>query len=174
MGEEGASESAGQGRELLPILEKASDHPCFECALCCKYIAIEIDAPTTNREYDYLVWYLYHPGVSVFVDWDGAWFVRFETRCRHLTPQGLCGIYAERPGICQDFDWTVCERHATDGPPDKWLFESTGQFLAWFAKQRPKSYRRFQSWNRRRRRTKTSRELRRLKPVALAPRVAAR
>ena len=56
----------------------------------------------------------------------------------------------------------------------KWLFESADQFLAWFAKQRPKSYRRFQAWNRKRTRTKTSRELRRLKLVALAPRVAAR
>jgi len=174
MGDEGTGESTTHERELLPILEKAPDHPCFECALCCRYIAIEIDAPTTNREYDYLVWYLYHPGVSVFVDWDGAWFVRFETRCHHLTPQGLCGVYEQRPAICQDFDWKDCERHQTDGPPDKWLFESANQFLTWFAKQRPKSYRRFQAWNRKRTRTKTSRELRRIKLVALAPRVAAR
>src|SRR5271157_2993479 len=103
---EGAGASGGVGPSfhgsapvLLPILEKASAHPCFDCAQCCKYIAVEIDAPTTNQEYDYLVWYLYHPGVSVFVDWDGAWFVRFETRCHHLTPQGLCGVYEQRPAI---------------------------------------------------------------------------
>jgi Fe-S-cluster containining protein len=166
--------TAHNGSELLPILEKASDHPCFECALCCKYIAIEIDTPTTNREYDYLVWYLYHPGVSAFVDWDGTWFIRFETRCRHLTSQGLCGIYERRPAICQEFDWKDCERHVTDSPPDKWLFESADQFLAWLAKQRPKSYQRFEAWNRKRARTRTSAELRRLKVAALAPRAAAR
>ena len=174
MGDEETRSIPPRSAELLPILEKAPDHPCFECALCCRYIAVEIDAPTTNREYDYLVWYLLHPGVSVFVDWDGAWFVKFETRCRQLTPQGLCGIYEQRPAICRDFDWRDCERNQTDGPPDKWLFESVDQFLRWFAKQRPKSYRRFQSWNRKRARAKTGRELRRLKRVALAPRVAAR
>ena len=174
MGDEETRSIPPRGAELLPILEKAPNHPCFECALCCRYIAVEIDAPTTNREYDYLVWYLLHPGVSVFVDWDGAWFVKFETRCRQLTPQGLCGIYEQRPAICRDFDWRDCERHQTDGPPDKWLFESVDEFLLWFAKQRPKSYRRFQTWNRQRARGKTGRELGRLKRVALAPRVAAR
>ena len=77
-------------------------------------------------------------------------------------------------GFVRDLRRAPRERNQTDGPPDKWLFESVDQFLRWFAKQRPKSYRRFQSWNRKRARAKTGRELRRLKRVALAPRVAAR
>ena len=48
-------------------MEKQSDHPCFECVQCCTYVAIEIDTPTTMKEYDYIVWYLYHQGVSIFV-----------------------------------------------------------------------------------------------------------
>src|SRR5262245_32665816 len=76
--------------QLLPLLQKEDAHPCFNCARCCTYIAVEIDAPTTNREYDYVVWYLYHPDVSVFVDWNSQWFVKFDSRCRNLTPQGLC------------------------------------------------------------------------------------
>ena len=163
----GMGDHVTNGPVLLPLLEKESAHPCFECALCCTYIAVEIDAPTTNREYDYLVWYLYHDRVSVFVDWDGAWFVKFETRCRHLTPQGLCGVYETRPAICKDFDWKDCERHVTDEPPDKWLFETPDEFLTWFARQRPTAHRRFRAWNRERGRTRTPAELRRVKVTDL-------
>jgi uncharacterized protein len=131
---------------LLPVLQKASDHPCFECALCCTYVAVEIDRPTTMKEYDHIVWYLYHAGVSVFVDWNGDWFVKLESRCENLTPQGLCGIYERRPGICKDFDWRNCERHVTDEPPDKWLFRSAPEFLAWLERQRPKAHARYQEF----------------------------
>ena len=97
-------------------LSLAADHPCFGCAQCCKYIAIEIDAPTTMQEYDYLVWYLVHPGVSVFVDFDNSWFVKFDSRCQHLQPSGMCGIYETRPAICREFSHTDCERHLKDEP----------------------------------------------------------
>jgi len=164
----GANGSAPEP-ELLPlIVEKESTHPCFGCAKCCHYVAIEIDRPSTPKEYDYLVWYLIHPGVSVFVDWNGDWFVKFESRCRHLTPQGLCGIYEERPAICRDFDWQDCEMHVQDEPPDKWIFETADAFLAWLEKQRPTAYRRFQQWKRERARKKGDAALRRVK-VTRAP-----
>jgi uncharacterized protein len=131
---------------LLPVVQKASDHPCFECALCCTYVAVEIDRPSTMKEYDHIVWYLYHPGITVFVDWNGDWFVKFESRCENLTPQGLCGIYERRPAICKDFDWRDCERHVKDDPPDKWLFGSAPEFLAWLAKRRPKAHARYQEF----------------------------
>ena len=89
---------------LLPIVTKQSDHPCFECAQCCTYVALEIDTPTTAKEYDYVVWYLVHRGVSLFVDWEDDWYLKFETRCNHLTDQGLCGIYDDRPIICRAFE----------------------------------------------------------------------
>ena len=105
---------------LLPVIQKATDHPCFECALCCTYVAVEIDTPTTGTEYDQIVWYLYHRDVEVFVDWDDAWHVLFRTRCENLSAAGTCGIYERRPGICKDFDWRGCEKRFTpaDGPPD--------------------------------------------------------
>ena len=142
-GANGAKGTNGSDLELLPLVELASDHPCVNCAQCCKYIAIEIDEPTTMREYDYMVWYLVHPGVSVFVDWDNDWFVKFDTRCQHLQPNGMCGIYETRPGICRDFDWKDCEQHVKDEPPDKWLFHSAEEFVAWLQKQRPKTYQKF-------------------------------
>lgn len=136
--------------DLLPILQKDSDHPCFQCARCCTYVAIEIDTPTTMREYDYVVWYLYHEGVSVFVDLEGAWYVKFETRCRNLTNTGLCSVYEHRPAICKDFDWRECERNLQDEEPvDRWLFEDAESFLEWLAKRRPKTFQRFQRFLRR-------------------------
>ena len=156
----------------LPVIGLASDHPCAGCAQCCTYVAIEIDAPTTMTEYDYLVWYLVHPGVSVFVDWNGSWFVKFETRCQHLQPNGMCGIYETRPAICREFDWKECERHITDEPADKWLFRSSDELMSWFEKQRPKTYRKFVAFQRAQRRKKTSKELRRIQvsevPLPLA------
>lgn len=157
---------------VLPAAEKASDHPCFDCAKCCTYVAIEIDAPTTHREYDYMLWYLYHPGMSIFVDWDGGWYVRFDSRCEHVTSTGLCGVYETRPGICRDFDWRECEMHVTDEPPDKWFFETPTQFLDWLASQRPKAHARFVAWQRERRRERPEQELMRVRRGAAAKRSA--
>ena len=83
----------GKPADAPASLEKQSDHPCFDCVLCCSYVALEIDAPDTMKEYDYIVWYLYHQGVSVFVDWDSNWYIKFEARCGQLTPQGLERTY---------------------------------------------------------------------------------
>ena len=163
----GSGHTADTGLELLPLLQKESAHPCFNCAKCCTYVAIEIDAPTTPKEYDYLVWYLYHPGVTAFVDWSGDWFVKFESTCRQLTPQGLCGVYETRPAICRDFDWRDCEMHMKDDPPDKWLFESAESFLAWLEKQRPKAFKRFQHWKHEKSRKKGDASLLRVKVTQL-------
>jgi Fe-S-cluster containining protein len=138
----------GAGEErLLPVIQKASDHPCFECAKCCTYVAVQIDAPTTNAEYDQIVWYLYHQNVEVFVDWDDAWHVLFRTRCENLDAAGMCRAYARRPAICKDFDWRACEQRYTpeDGPPDKLAWRGADAFLAWFAARRPKAFGRYQA-----------------------------
>lgn len=164
----GAARGNGEPAAALSVIGLASDHPCAGCAQCCTYVAIEIDAPTTMTEYDYLVWYLVHPDVSVFVDWEGSWFVKFETRCRHLLPNGMCGTYDTRPVICREFDWKECERHVTDEPPDKWLFRNAEELLAWFEKQRPKTYRKFLAFQRANRRRKTPKELRRLETAQVS------
>jgi Fe-S-cluster containining protein len=150
-------------------MEKQSDHPCFECVLCCSYVAIEIDTPTTMKEYDYIVWYLYHQGVSIFVDWEGAWYIKFEARCEHLTPLGLCDSYSSRPIICKEFDWRECENRLTSEPADKWLFETDDQFLRWFEKKRPKTFRRFQKYMRKKHRNGEEKELGRVKITQLLP-----
>jgi Fe-S-cluster containining protein len=166
-GTQGPNGADASGLTLLPVIGLASDHPCVDCAQCCKYVAIEIDAPTTNTEYDYMAWYLVHPGISVFVDWNGGWFVKFETRCHHLQPNGMCGIYETRPVICREFDWKECERHLVDEPADKWLFRTADEFAAWLERQRPKAYQRFVAFQREHRKKKTPKELRRVKLTEL-------
>jgi hypothetical protein len=156
------NDERGEGGErLLPVIQKESDHPCFECAKCCTYVAIEIDDPSTNTEYDQIVWYLYHQGVEIFVDWDGDWHVLFRTRCENLTGAGLCGVYERRPVICKDFDWRECEQRFTpeDGPPDKHAWVRADDFLAWFRTQRPKAFARYQAHLRKAHAKGTEREL---------------
>jgi Fe-S-cluster containining protein len=126
-------------------LKKEGAHPCHECTACCSYIALEIDEPTTNREYDYIRWYLFRPNVKVYVDWDGDWHLQVDSDCQHLLPNGLCGVYETRPNICRDFDWRDCEKH-NDDPAEKWLFTTPEEFLTWFAKQRPKAFARYETF----------------------------
>ena len=144
-----AKGDAGSGSVLpvlLPVLAKASDHPCHRCNKCCEYVAIEIDEPTTMKDYDHMVWYLYHQGISVFVDWEKAWYIKFDARCEHLDAHGMCKVYDRRPSICKEFDWRECENHLTpeDGPADKWLWHTADDFLAWLERQRPKAFKRYQ------------------------------
>jgi hypothetical protein len=160
---------ATQEQVLLPLV-KQSEHPCHGCAKCCLYVAIEIDSPTSMTEYDHVVWYLYHENVSVFVDWEGQWFVKFDTRCKNLTPHGLCGIYERRPAICKDFDWRECEQRYTpeDGPPDKLAWTAAEDFLAWLEKRRPRAFARYQAHLRKKHASGEERELLRMR--ARAPR----
>ena len=158
------------GDEFLPLVQKQSDHPCFECAQCCSYVAVEIDTPTTSKEYDQIVWYLYHRGVEIFVDWDGAWHVLFRTRCENLSAAGTCRVYEQRPAICKDFDWRACERRFTpaDGPPDKLCWTEAEAFLGWFAQQRPRAFARYQAFLRKKHAGGEERELLRVRPARAA------
>ncbi len=161
----------GATPELLPVLSKAGDHPCHRCSKCCQYVAIEIDEPETMKDYEHIVWYLYHRDVSVFVDWERAWYIRFTSSCENLSEQGLCGVYDHRPSICKEFDWRECENHLTpeDGPADKWYFETAADFLVWFEKRRPKTYRRYRRFKRKLQRVKEEPELERLEATDSAP-----
>jgi Fe-S-cluster containining protein len=156
------------GERLLPVIEKEAEHPCFSCAKCCTYVAVEIDTPTTPKEYDQIVWYLYHASVEVFVDWDDAWHVLFRTRCDNLTQTGLCAVYEKRPAICKDFDWRECEQRFTpeDGPPDKHAWVSADAFLAWLKERRPRAFARYQEHLRRKHATGEEQELLRVAPAA--------
>lgn len=137
---------------VLPVLnspmKKQEDHPCYNCIQCCSYVATEIDEPTDNADYDCVLWYLYHPGVSVFLDFDGDWYIQFDSKCENLTENGLCGIYETRPEICRDYDWKECEVRWPEEPLHKASFERADDFLVWLEKRRPKSFKKYMKYKR--------------------------
>jgi Fe-S-cluster containining protein len=108
-------------REKLPKGEVL----CEYCsAKCCQYFALEIDAPKSKADFDYIRWYMVHGQVSVFVE-DGVWFLMVHNRCNHLLENNLCGIYETRPQICRDYSTDNCE-YDDDACYEK-LFETPDQ-----------------------------------------------
>src|SRR5258706_66956 len=80
------------GRIALP-----TGNPCEGCDHCCRYVSIEIDRPTTKRDFDNIRWYLLHKNISVMIDYEGDWLIQFDTPCEWLI-EGRCGHYELRPG----------------------------------------------------------------------------
>lgn len=121
----------------LPVLRAASARvECTECARCCTYVGVGINAPTTPRYATDVLWYLYHEQVSVYRDDDGEWSVLFETRCRNLADDRRCEVYAERPHVCRGFDSASCDVNAPSGRA--LTFGEPDEFLAWLASKRPR------------------------------------
>jgi Fe-S-cluster containining protein len=122
---------------------------CDKCvALCCRYFALEIDAPETAREYDNIRWYLMHENVIIYIE-DKRWFLGVLTRCKNLQPDNRCGIYHTRPQICRGYTTDNCDYHGGDYGFDK-LFTSAEELEA-YAKEQLKS-------SRKRRRTSVKRK----------------
>ena len=121
----------------LPVLQpKPALVPCTECARCCRYVGVGINAPTTPRLATDVLWYLYHEKVSVYRDEQGEWSVLFETRCRNLRADLRCAVYDERPHICRGFDNTECDVNA---PGARALtFREPAEFLGWLEAKRPR------------------------------------
>ncbi len=110
--------------------------PCHVCtARCCKYFALEIDAPRARADFDQIRWFLMHEGIAVWVE-DGDWYLEVRTVCRHLQPDNSCGIYETRPEVCREYGTKKdpCEFFTDDLEYDL-HFESDTQFDAWLAKR---------------------------------------
>lgn len=109
--------------------------PCAACdALCCRYLATEIDPPRCKRDYDDIRWYLLHRAVSVFVDAEGSWFLAFGSPCTELDAAGHCRRYASRPRLCREHGRQsgTCEFH---GPLGRVRFGSAPEFEQWLDAQ---------------------------------------
>ncbi|MFP4055575.1 MAG: YkgJ family cysteine cluster protein [Candidatus Brocadiia bacterium] len=92
----------------------AKETPCQRCdGKCCRYFALEIDEPTTRRDFDDIRWYLCHEGTRVFVE-DGDWYLEIQSRCRHLGPDNRCRIYARRPAVCREHSTENCEGNSLE------------------------------------------------------------
>ena len=109
--------------------------PCTRCAKCCTYVGIGINAPRNVRFATDVLWYLYHENVSVQRDPDGEWTVYFESRCKNLQDDLLCGVYEQRPVVCRDFDNRTCEVNAPGGSQ---VFTEPAQFLDWLRAKQPR------------------------------------
>jgi Fe-S-cluster containining protein len=115
---------------------------CEHCTgLCCGYIALPLDKPTTRRDFDDVRWYLMHHGVQVFVE-DGDWYIQVSTTCRHLQPDNRCGIYETRPTICREYKAGECDYTDAEYDYDH-LFTTPEQVEAyakdWLARKRRRS-----------------------------------
>jgi Fe-S-cluster containining protein len=114
--------------------------PCPKCdAQCCRHVALEIDKPTTKKDYDNIRWYLIHKNVSVFIDNDGGWYVKFESPCEHIADDYKCGYYEQRPKICRDYpeEDQLCE---FEGEEDYYtdLFNSENEFVEYLERKNKK------------------------------------
>ena len=117
-----------------PVAQVAKAPSCAACGLCCSYVAIEVDSPSTVKRATQLLWYLYHEGVSLYENGD-EWMVQFEANCRYLQPDYRCGIYATRPHICREFSEQDCEVNTGD---DGHTFYTPAEFLQHLKSQRPR------------------------------------
>jgi Fe-S-cluster containining protein len=107
-------------KKIRRIDVPAGDSLCDHCtAKCCKYFALGLDAPTEQRDWDFIRWFLLHDAASVFME-EGDWYLLVQTPCEHLQADNRCGIYFTRPNICREYSTDNCEYE------DEYLYE---QFL---------------------------------------------
>jgi len=105
-------------------------NPCDGCDLCCRHVAVEIDAPETEKEYDQIRWFLLHENVWVFIDNDDSWNMQVNNKCKKLKEDGWCGYYEKRPIICREYSSENCERNG-DGDSFKIMWKSLEEFNEW-------------------------------------------
>ncbi|QKT03436.1 YkgJ family cysteine cluster protein [Ectothiorhodospiraceae bacterium 2226] len=100
-----------------PVIPVEPADKCGRCvgSKCCTYITQRIPGPRSKRDFDHLLWQLSHHGVQAYKDSDG-WYLLVNTPCRHLQPDGRCGIYHSRPAICREHSNDYCEY---DAPADE-------------------------------------------------------
>lgn len=83
---------------------------CGTCiALCCRYIAFEVDGPDVPRDFELLRWFLLHERTALFVE-GRTWFLQVFVRCRALGADYRCTIYETRPEICREYEADGCDR----------------------------------------------------------------
>ncbi len=109
---------------------------CDGCDACCRYVAIEIDKPTSKRDWDHLFWYLHHKNINVFIDWSNDWLVEFVTPCEQLDEKTkLCRIYNDRPQICREHSQDECVRYA-GGAAEKYYFKTPADLEKYLKKKK--------------------------------------
>ena len=86
------------------------ENKCSRClgSTCCTYTTEALGSIRSKADFDHLLWQVSHEHVEVYKDDDG-WFLLIRGSCEHLGDGGACGIYADRPQVCRDYDNDWCE-----------------------------------------------------------------
>ena len=108
-------------------------NPCERCDLCCRHIAVEIDKPETDEEYDQIRWFLLHRDVWIFIDNDDSWNLQVNNKCKRLGKGGWCEFYDKRPIICKKYSSDNCEGNG-EGDSFRALFRCLEDFEKWAAR----------------------------------------
>ena len=114
--------------------DKLNKKLCGKCTKCCEYINIPLDMPTTEEEFDNILWYLLHKNVYVWIGKQNKWYVRFNTPCRPLK-KGRCEEYSARPMLCREYCQKICEKHRP-AKDEKRAFHTREELLAYLKKKR--------------------------------------
>lgn len=128
-------------KPILPILPafKAFNpkdaNPCAGCSNCCEYLSLEIDKPTTPRDFDQIRWYIIHQNVWVYIDDEGDWYIQFNTPCEKLE-NNRCSYYPYRPHICRAYKPAECVRYSEE-PAEKFLFKNELDLWKYLSRRRP-------------------------------------
>ena len=105
-------------------------NPCDGCDLCCRHVAVEIDVPENDKEYDQIRWFLLHEDIWIFIYNDDSWNMQVNRKCEKLDENGMCGYYKERPQICRDYSVENCEGNGS-GKSFKIMWKSVEEFKDW-------------------------------------------
>lgn len=109
---------------------------CDNCDACCRYIATEIDKPTTIEEIQNIFWFLIHENVGVYIGFDNKWYLEFQTPCKKLKNK-MCADYANRPQVCRDYKQKDCPKY-NQGATEKNYFHDEKEFFAYVKNKFPK------------------------------------
>ena len=105
---------------------------------CCQYITQKIEGPRSKEDFEHLLWQVSHENINIYKD-DEGWYLLVTSRCNHLRPNGMCGIYEQRPQICRDYSNDYCEY---DEPAERGydLFFTDYESLLKYCKKRYKHW----------------------------------
>ncbi|CAK0768451.1 conserved hypothetical protein [Gammaproteobacteria bacterium] len=109
---------------------------CNGCAKCCMHINHEIDPPENDEDCDYVIWFLLHQNISIWIDDENVWFIEFKTPCKALKKE-LCGIYDKRPQVCREYSQSTCLNTNLD---DDIIFNTPEEFLDYMKKEKKYNY----------------------------------
>ena len=120
-----------------------SENKCSFCtgSTCCTYVTQHMETPRSKEDFRQLLWQVSHQNVKLYKDDDG-WTLLVDGKCQHLQINGDCGIYHERPDICQEHTNDYCEFDAPSEDGFDLYFENYFDLLKYCKK-------RFKSWDKR-------------------------